>query len=215
MDIIKTIEGWRRPERVKAFLGRTKTFSEPQDSAYGSMVLGKGGFYVFQLGRGKPHRNPVERLWFVFQGKLYGHFAVARIEQNIGQFADLVTLYKKESIATEWHLRDDNWVVLCKPPFIFRDACGYYCDELVGHVDHSEPVRYQGFQGWRYFDLETYLKTPRKPSGGFKRWAGRSGYSDTTARSVVNPIPRRAENAAPCTDTTQRSRRTKSGSCGT
>jgi hypothetical protein len=157
-DIIKTIESWRRARRVHQFLAHTQTWSDPhspapvalfdaedQDvTAYGSMCRNNSGFYVFQLGRGEPKRKPVEHLWFVFRGRLYGSFEIARIERNVGQFADLVTLYKREDLAKEWHLRDDNWVAVCRPPFKFF---------------RGRHVYYSGFQGWRYFDLEQYRHT--------------------------------------------------------
>lgn len=144
-DIVKTIESWRRPRRVHQFLANRTHWEEPSvTTAYGSLAQDGAGFYVFQLGRGEPQRKPVENLWFVFRGRLYGHFQIARIERNAGQFADLVTLYKREDLATEWHLRDDNWVAICKPPF---------------HFLKGKHVYYSGFQGWRYFALEQYRMT--------------------------------------------------------
>jgi hypothetical protein len=145
-DIIKTIESWRRPRRVHRFLAHTQRWEDPRDAtAYGSLVQDAAGFYVFQLGRGEPQRKPVRRLWFVFRGRLYGSFEIVRIERNAGQFEDLVTMYKREDLAKEWHLRDDNWVVICKPPFAFFKGRHIY---------------YEDFQGWRYFDLESYRKLP-------------------------------------------------------
>ena len=143
-DIIKTIESWRRARRVHRFLAYTQGWEDAEETtAYGSLAI-RRGLYVFQLGRGEPQRKPVARLWFVFRGRLYGHFQIARIERNVGQFADLVTLYKREDLAKEWHLRDDNWVAVCKPPFQFFKG---------------KHVYYSGFQGWRYFALEQYRTT--------------------------------------------------------
>jgi hypothetical protein len=161
-DIIKTIESWRRARRVHQFLAQTERWADPaapvsppanagedtratNATAYGSMVQDAAGFYVFQLGRGEPQRKPVARLWFVFRGRLYGSFEIARIERNAGQFEELVTMYKREDLAKEWHLRPDNWVAICKPPFTF----------LKG-----KHVYYSGFQGWRYFELDKYRQTP-------------------------------------------------------
>ena len=157
-DIIKTIESWRRPRRVHQFLARTKIWKDPFAPSpialfegkdrdlmiYGSMCAAESGFYVFQLGRGEPCRQPVARLWFVFCGRLYGSFEIARIERNEGQFEELITMYKREDLAKEWHLRMGNWVAICKPPFTFFKG---------------KHVHYQGFQGWRYFDLEAYRAT--------------------------------------------------------
>lgn len=157
-DIIKTIESWRRPRRVHEFLAHTRTWLDPHGPApvalfnagdrdvtvYGSMCRGQEGFYVFPLGRGEPKRKPIGCLWFVFRGRIYGSFALARIERNIGQFEDLVTMYKREDLAKEWHLRHDNWVAVCKPPFQFFKGTHVY---------------YQGFQGWRYFESEKYRET--------------------------------------------------------
>jgi hypothetical protein len=143
-DIIKTIESWRRPERVRAFLGRLRGIGKPC-VAYGSMVQApEDGFFLFQLGRGQPQRRPLERLWFVYQGKIYGHFRISEVVRNVGQFEDLVTMYKRESLAVEWHLKPDNWVVVCAPRFEFHSG------DVVFH---------EGFQGWRYFDFEAYRQT--------------------------------------------------------
>lgn len=144
IDIIKTIESWRRPRRVHQFLAHEHGFADPSDlAAYGSMVSSNAGFYVFQLGKGKPKHVP-DRLWFVFRGRLYGNFEIARIEQNVGQFEDLATMYRREDLACEWHLRPDNWMAICKPPFSFF---------------RGKHVYYGGFQGWRYFDFATYVKS--------------------------------------------------------
>jgi hypothetical protein len=145
-DIIKTIESWRRARRVHEFLAYSQSWIDPGDAtAYEWVVLDAAGYYVFQLGCGEPQRKPVERLWFVFRGRLYGSFEIARIERNVGQFAALVTLYKRENLATEWHLRPDNWVAVCMPPFRFFKG---------------KHVYYQGFQGWHYFELDKYRQTP-------------------------------------------------------
>lgn len=153
-DIIKTIESWRRPRRVHQFLANTQIWRDPfpetpvalfegdgrDVAAYGSMVRSDSGFYVFQLGRGKPKQEP-KNLWFVYRGRVYGHFEIARIERNEGQFEELVTMYKREDLASEWHLGFGNYVAICKPPFEFFKG---------------RKVFYSGFQGWRYFDLEQY-----------------------------------------------------------
>jgi len=143
-DIIKTIESWRRPRRVHQFLAHAHRWEDAANAmamAYGSMIQDAGGYYAFQLGRGEPQRKPVGRLWFVFRGRLYGSFEIARIERNVGQFEDLVTMYKHEGLAVDWHLRPDNWVAICKPPFAFFKGAHVY---------------YEGFQGWRYFEFEAY-----------------------------------------------------------
>lgn len=144
-DIIKTIESWRDPRRVKDFLTAFRN-EEDASVAYGSMVQNRDdGVYVFQLGRGQPKQKPITRLWFVYRGRIYGSFRVAEIVRNDGRFQDLVTMYKRESPAKDWRLRDDNWVAVCTPPFEFHTGRRLFHD---------------GFQGWRYFDLEAYRMSP-------------------------------------------------------
>jgi hypothetical protein len=97
--------------------------------------------YYFTLGRGRPQRpDPVTELYFTHQGVILGSFSISEIVQNKGQLPLLTTLDGEPS---EWQIKPDRWVAICKPPF------------------HSLPdkIYHMGFRGWRYFDLKAYSKT--------------------------------------------------------
>jgi hypothetical protein len=98
-----------------------------------------GDFY-FTLGRGKP-KQPIERLWWTYQGRILGSFKVKRIVQNDGTLPRLSRLDGQES---EWHIRPDHWVAICTSG----------CDRI------RERVFYSGFRGFRYFDFNSYKNTP-------------------------------------------------------
>lgn len=155
-EIIKTIESWRDPERVRANLSR---YGEIGQREAPELV----GYYAFQLGRGKPKRQPVTRLWFAYQGKLYGSFKVDRIEQNAGQWEE----HLKEFMEAGYSFRHDNWLAVCVPPFeFFGEGVSRRPDGAHGKGREAAPeaatqdIYYTGFQGWRYFDLESYRRMP-------------------------------------------------------
>jgi len=144
--IIKTIESWRDPDRVFTWL--TRRNRTPNQDRY---------LYYFTLGRGRP-KQPVERLYFTFQGMVIGWFDVENIVANVGEWADFVgggttmeqstgrqravNIYKDREGST-WTPKLGVWLVLCPPPF---------------HLTEEQPY-FSGFQGFRYFDLDSYRKT--------------------------------------------------------
>jgi hypothetical protein len=96
--------------------------------------------YYFTLGRGRPkHSNPTE-IYFTHRGRILGYFEIAEIVQNVGQLPKLTTL---DGDPSQWQIKGDAWVAVCRPPF---------------HA-MSERVYHEGFRGWRYFDLEKYRGT--------------------------------------------------------
>jgi hypothetical protein len=98
--------------------------------------------FYFTLGRGRPQSpDPVTELYFTHNGQLLGHFEIEEIVQNKGQLPLLTTLDGRPS---EWQIKPDRWVAVCKPPFHWLDAPNIY---------------HAGFRGWRYFDLKTYEGT--------------------------------------------------------
>ena len=99
--------------------------------------------YYFTLGRGRPQRpDPITELYFTHQGCILGHFEIEEIVQNKGQLPLLTTLDGQPS---EWQIKPDRWVAVCRPPFHRLTAI--------------ERVYHAGFRGWRYFDLEAYRGT--------------------------------------------------------
>lgn len=97
--------------------------------------------YYFTLGRGRPKRpEPVTELWFTHLSVILGHFEIEEIVQNKGQLPLLTTLDGKPS---EWQIKPDRWVAVCRPPFHRQ----------------SEKLFHSGFRGWRYFDVAAYSKT--------------------------------------------------------
>ncbi len=144
--IIKTIESWRDRERVLAWL--TRRNPTPNQDRY---------LYYFTLGRGRP-KQPVERLYFTFQGKVIGWFDVEDIVANDGKWNDFISGFNTMDQATGrqrvanvykdqegdiWAPKLGVWLVLCPPPF-----------HLI-----EEQLYFSGFQGFRYFDLYSYRKT--------------------------------------------------------
>lgn len=97
--------------------------------------------FFFTLGRGRPQRpDPVTEIYFTHNGVILGHFDITEIVQNKGQLPLLTTLGGDPS---EWQIKPDRWVAVCKAPF----------HRLEEKVFHS------GFRGWRYFDLQNYRGT--------------------------------------------------------
>lgn len=97
--------------------------------------------YYFTLGRGRPQRpDPVDQIYFTHLGRILGHFDIAEIVQNKGQLPLLTTLDGEPS---EWQIKPDRWVAVCRPPFHAQD----------------DRIYHTGFRGWRYFDLAAYRKT--------------------------------------------------------
>lgn len=95
--------------------------------------------FYFTLGRGRPQQS-IERLWFTYQGRIIGWFAVNRIVVNDGTLPHLSRIDGGES---EWQIRKDAKVAICKPP----------CHRLKDRVFMS------GFRGWRYFNFDEYSLT--------------------------------------------------------
>lgn len=95
--------------------------------------------FYFTLGRGKP-KNPINRLWFTYQGRILGNFHVAEVVQNDGSFPKLQRLDGGES---DWQIKPDAWVAIC-----------------TDFVKLKDRVFMSGFRGFRYFDLEEYRGTP-------------------------------------------------------
>ena len=96
--------------------------------------------YYFTLGRGRPKRDVVDELYFTHRGRIIGYFAIAEIVQNAGQLPKLTTLDGEPS---EWQIKADAWVAVCRPPF--RRL--------------SERLYHESFRGWHYFDLAAYRGT--------------------------------------------------------
>lgn len=104
--------------------------------------------FYFTLGRGRPKRWDlitgglvvVTEIYFTHNGVILGHFDITEIVQNKGQLPLLTTLGGEPS---EWQIKPDRWVAVCRPPF-------HYIGEELFHA---------GFRGWRYFDLAAYRAT--------------------------------------------------------
>jgi len=95
------------------------------------------GEFYFTLGRSKPQQQ-IERLWYTHQGRILGSFKVARIIQNDG--TNIPRLRSISGEVSEWQIKPDAWVAICKQPF----------ERL------KQKIYYAGFRGWRYFDLSKY-----------------------------------------------------------
>ena len=98
------------------------------------------GRFYFTLGRGHPKQSTPTAIYFTHQGRIIGYFLIEEIVQNAGQLPKLRSISDQES---EWQIKGDAWVAVCKPPFYRL----------------SERIYYSGFRGWRYFDLESYRGT--------------------------------------------------------
>jgi hypothetical protein len=97
--------------------------------------------YFFTLGRGRPQRpDPVTQIYFTHRSVILGHFEIAEIVQNKGQLPLLTTL---DGAPSDWQIKPDRWVAVCRPPFHPLEAKTYHT----------------GFRGWRYFDLQNYRGT--------------------------------------------------------
>jgi len=103
--------------------------------------------YYFTLGRGRPRRarfyvgqSCPNQLYFTHKGIVIGHFTIAEIVQNAGQLPELTNM---DGDPSAWQIKPDAWVAVCQPPFV----------RLADRIYH------EGFQGWRYFDLESYRGT--------------------------------------------------------
>ncbi len=95
--------------------------------------------FYFTLGRGRPSRM-IGLLYFTHRGRILGHFEICDVVQNIGQLPKLRSLSGETS---EWQIKLDRWVAICQPPF--RRL--------------KEKLYYEGFRGWRYFDLAAHRGT--------------------------------------------------------
>lgn len=95
--------------------------------------------YYFSLGRGKP-KQPVDKLWFAYQGRILGWFEIEEIVCNDGTLPKLRRLDGEES---GWQIRKDSQVAVCAPP----------CHRI------AERIFMDSFRGWHYFDLESYRGT--------------------------------------------------------
>ena len=72
--------------------------------------------YFFTLGRGCPRRpEPVTQLYFTHQSIVLGFFVIQEIVQNRGQLPLLTTL---DGDPSEWQIKPNRWVAVCKPPFL-------------------------------------------------------------------------------------------------
>lgn len=96
--------------------------------------------YYFTLGRGRP-KQQVTRLWFTYLGRILGYFVIDEIVCNDGT---LPKLNRIDGSPGEWQIAKDAWVAVCSPPA----------------VRLKERVFYEGFRGWRYFNLASHLGTP-------------------------------------------------------
>jgi hypothetical protein len=129
-DVIKTWPGYMDREKVmRIFTLSSHERWRPDDR------------YYFVIGKGKP-KQTIERLWFVHQGEILGCFVVDSVQCNVGEFPKLRSLENRES---EWQIKPDRWVAICKGPFL----------PLTG----DEPVYHDAFRGFRYFDFNSYIQT--------------------------------------------------------
>jgi hypothetical protein len=96
--------------------------------------------YYFTLGRNRPKRVTPEQLYFTHKGLVVGYFRIADIVRNAGQ---LPLLTNMDGDPSAWQLKTEAWGAVCEPPF----------HRL------KEKIFFGGFQGWRFFDLETYRRT--------------------------------------------------------
>lgn len=97
--------------------------------------------FYFTLGRGRP-KLAIANLWFTYQGRILGSFAVEAIVVNDGSLPRLRSLDGGDS---DWQIRKDAWVAVCMPP----------CHRL-----RDRRLFMDGFRGWRYFDLAEWATNP-------------------------------------------------------
>ena len=121
-DIVKTWPAAMPPRKVLQIFGRDVFPS-----------------YFFTLGRGKPQQE-IENIWFTYRGRLLGSFPIDSVECNVGQFPPLRRIDGGES---EWQIKRDRWVVICRPPF----------------ARLRQKVYMNGFRGWHYFDFNQFTES--------------------------------------------------------
>jgi hypothetical protein len=108
--------------------------------------------FFFTLGRARPkqlqpnrdttlERPTGDKLWFNYRGHIMGYFDITYVMQNDGTLPQLNRLDGGES---DWQIRRDAWVAICKPP----------CHRL------KERLFMDGFRGFRYFDIDSYRSCP-------------------------------------------------------
>jgi hypothetical protein len=102
----------------------------------------KWAMFYFTLGKGKP-AQAIEHLWFTHQGEILGRFKVQEIVCNVGQLPKLRSLENRES---EWQIKRDRYVAVCPGPF--------------APTPSPDPVYFDSFRGFRYFDFHAYAGTP-------------------------------------------------------
>ena len=117
-DIIKTWPANMPASDVSLMFGEESLFSE----------------YYFAIGRGKP-KQPIERVWYTYQGRIIGSWKVDRMVVNDGSFPRLSSIS-----GGEWTIKHDAYVLIC----------GSGCERPRQRLYMS------GFRGWRYFDFEAY-----------------------------------------------------------
>lgn len=117
-DLIKTWPGFMDRRKVIAI------FTHPWPDFY------------FTLGRGKP-KDAVDRLYFTHGGKILGSFKIDEIKRNDGSLPKLRSI---EDQVSEWQIKPDHYVAICRAPF----------------VRLTDRLYYPGFRGFRYFDVEAY-----------------------------------------------------------
>jgi len=86
------------------------------------------------------YQPAIDSLYFTHKGIVIGHFAVWKIVQNAGQLPKLTNM---DGDPSAWQIPGDAWVAVCNPPW----------------QPLEERIYHHGFQGWRYFDLETHRGT--------------------------------------------------------
>jgi hypothetical protein len=99
------------------------------------------GQFYFTLGRGKP-AQAIDQLWYTHDGEIIGYFKITTIVRNMGD--NLPRLRSISGETSEWQIKLMNWVAICDPPFILS----------------PEQLFHESFRGYRYFDFETYAKSP-------------------------------------------------------
>lgn len=122
-DVIKTWPAFMEPRKVLTIFGPKQPFA----------------MYYFTLGRGQP-KQEIKHLWFTYRGRILGHFEVEAVECNVGQFPPLRRI---DGSPSEWQIKRDRWVAICRPPF----------HRL------KERLYYGYFRGFHYFDIEAYRGT--------------------------------------------------------
>ncbi len=160
-DIIKTWPAFMSRARVLKAFGH---FSE----------------FYFTIGPRKP-QQAIDHLWYTHQGEIIGSFKVDRLVQNDGSFPKLRSISGEVS---EWQIKPDRWVAICKGPFSRLWPCKnclapMYKQPPVGWfhcVNRSSPcpgnanidegmaefgghIYHEAFRGFRYFDLQSYRGT--------------------------------------------------------